>query len=177
MRQRSSFREQFRRGNACSHPDCRATQRFVASKVTSGNAGALVAFYELLAPTTAEHKIKRELDRLRGPLADRLRREFPRKQFKDAKAWAEAMSNEIEKFFLPAAMGSPSRPEEKPRFPESVSDELFDRELAFEERNQAALKRAIDLLLELKNTKRPISFRAIQRFEGTHPERLIEIVR
>jgi len=39
-------------------------QRFVASKVTSGNAGALVAFYELLAPTTAEHKIKRELDRL-----------------------------------------------------------------------------------------------------------------
>jgi hypothetical protein len=139
-------------------------QRFVASKVTSGNAGALVAFYELLAPTTAEHKIKRELDRLRGPLADRLRREFPGKQFKDAKAWAEAMSNEIEKFFLPAAMGSPSRPEEEPRFPESVSDELFDRELAFEERNQAALKRAIDLLLELKNTKRPISFRAIQRF-------------
>jgi hypothetical protein len=54
---------------------------------------------------------------------------------------------------------------------------LFDREVAFEERNQAALKRAIDLLLGLKNTKRPISFRAIQRFEGTHPERLIEIVR
>ena len=26
MRQRSSFREQFRRGNACSHPDCRATR-------------------------------------------------------------------------------------------------------------------------------------------------------
>jgi hypothetical protein len=25
VRQRSSFREQFRRGNACSHPDCRAT--------------------------------------------------------------------------------------------------------------------------------------------------------
>ena len=134
-------------------------------------------FYQLLSPTTAEHEIKRELDRLRGPLADRLRSEFPRRKFNGTKAWAEAMSKEIEKVFLPRRKGSPSRPEEEPRFPEPVSDELFDRELAFEERNQAALKRNIDLLLELKNTKRPISFRAIQRFERSHSERLSGIVR
>ena len=32
MRQRSSFREQFRRGNASSHPDCRATAIALAKR-------------------------------------------------------------------------------------------------------------------------------------------------
>jgi hypothetical protein len=153
-------------------------QQFILSKVTGANTGALVAFYELLAPATHEHKIKRELDRVKDPLADRLRREFPRKKFKDTKAWAEAMSNEIEKVFLPGDMRPSSRPEEALRFPEPISDELFDRELVFEERNQAALQRAINRLLEFKKAKRQVRFPAIQRFERTHPERLnVKIVR
>ena len=97
----------------------------------------------------------------------------PRQDFENTEAWAEAMSKVIKEVLLPSVVAIlDEKAKAKILQSKPPSDELFDRELRFDERNEAALQRAIDRLLELKKAKRLVSFRAIQRFERTHPERL-----
>ena len=90
------------------------------------------------------------------------------------------MAKQIKEFLLPRIARILDGTEEEiigqREIPPTI-DELFDRELKFD-RNEAALQRAIDRLLELKQAKQPSSFRAMQRFERTHPNRLnVKIIR
>jgi hypothetical protein len=136
----------------------------------------LLAFHKVLVEGAAEHEIRRELDRQRIPWDYHLLKYVPRHDFENTEVWAKAMANEIKESLLPEIANRLDRAEKaifrKREIPGPTSDELFDRELRFDERNEAALQRAIDRLLELKQAKRPISFRAMQRFERTHADRL-----
>ncbi len=166
-------------------------QRFILSKFTTKSFDEdsykkdqqeLIAFHKVLVEGAAEHEIRRELGRQRVPWQYYLLRDVPRQDFENTEAWAEAMAEAIKGSLLPHIANVLDGVEEaivrQRKIPGPTSDELFVRELRFDERNEAALQRAIDRLLELKQPKRSISFRAIQRFERTHPDRLnVKIVR
>jgi hypothetical protein len=134
----------------------------------------LLAFQKVLVKGAAEQEIWRELDRVRIPWDYHFLRFVRRQDFNNTEAWAQEMAKAIKELLLPQIARVLDGTEEmivgRREIPPTI-DELFDRELRFDERNEAALQRAIDRLRELKQAKRPISFRAIQRFERTHRER------
>jgi len=141
----------------------------------------LLAFHKVLVEGAAEHEIRRGINRQQPPWDYHFLKWVPREDFNDNEAWAQEMAKQIKEYLLPGIARVLDGTEEaivgQREIPPTI-DELFDRELRFDERNEAALQRAIDRLLELKQAKRSISFRAIQRFERTHPDRLnVKIVR
>ena len=168
----------------------RSYQRFIQSQGTTKSFDKdryrqarqdLLALHKVLVEGAAEHKIRCEINRQQPPWDYHFLKWVPRQDFNDNEAWAREMAKEIKESLLPEIArvldGTNEAIVAQREIPPTI-DELFDRELRFDERNEAALQRAIDRLLELKQTKRPISFRAMQRFERTHPERLnVKIVR
>ena len=141
----------------------------------------LLAFHKVLVEGAAEHKIRHQIQCQQLFWEYRFLRDFPRQDFENTEAWAAALAEAIKDSLLPHIAHVLEGAEEayvRREIPGPTCDELFDRELRFDERNEAALQRAIDRLLELKQAKQPISFRAMQRFERTHPDRLnVKIVR
>ena len=169
----------------------RGYQRFILSKFKTESFDEdsyrqerqeLLAFHKVLVQGATEHEIRHELSRQQPQWGYYLLRDVPRQDFENTEAWAEAMAEGIKESLLPHianVLGGVEKAAVRQRqMPGPTSDELFDRELRFDERNEAALQRAIDRLRELKQAKRPISFRAMQRFERTHPDRQsVKIVR
>jgi hypothetical protein len=162
----------------------REYQQSILSKVTKTSFNEetykkgqqeLLAFHRVLVEGAAEHKIRHELGCQQRPWEYQLLKNVPRQDFENTEAWAAALAEAIKDSLLPHIAHVLEGAEEayvRREIPGPTCDELFDGELRFDERNEAALQRAIDRLLELKQAKRPISFRAIQRFERTHPNRL-----
>jgi hypothetical protein len=151
----------------------RAAASFDPDHEAYDEEAALSGFYHMLLKETDEEELKRWLDRLGGHLADDLRNKCPRRKFDTAEAWIEAMRLETCKLYVRATLFG--RPPDEVLMGQSaafLTDEVFARELDLEERIDAQLKQALDRLLALKKAKRLVSFRAIQRFERTHPERL-----
>jgi hypothetical protein len=166
-------------------------QRFILSEFTTESFDEdrykkgqqeLLAFHKVLVEGAAEHEIRHELGRQQLPWEYHLLKDVPRQDFENTEAWAKAMAEAIKESLLPHIAnvldGAEKAIVRQRQIPGPTSDELFDRELRFDERNEAALQRAIDRLLELKQAKRSVGFRAMQRFERTHRDRLnVKIVR
>ena len=131
----------------------------------------LLAFHKMLVEGADEKKIRNGIIGVGIPWHEDIDRRFPQKDFENTDAWAKAIAEFVETERARIANGLEQlknpvvRREIKP-----VTHELLERELRFEERNEAAIQRSIDRLRELKQAKRPISLREMQRFERTHPD-------
>jgi hypothetical protein len=156
-------------------------QRFIAAKFIAAKYDpdskaydellALKAFRQLLEIETQEHEIKRSLKDLGGYFEHHLTTKCPKKKFPSVAAWVDALKVQIDTVLMPAAtrLGDPSREVLIDRSAAVLDDELFARELEFEERIDATLHRALDRLERIRAAKRRITFLEARRFSKTHP--------
>jgi hypothetical protein len=85
-----------------------------------------------------------------------LRRKFPRSEFLSDSEWAQAIANEITSMLVPEIMGHSDEDEPHLAMMQSAgafSNELFDRELALDERLNAMIDRATKRLIHIKAMK------------------------
>jgi hypothetical protein len=101
--------------------------------------------------------IRRLLDQLGiADFADHLEATCPRGEFRTAEDWFKAMQREFEKDFRPTAT----------RFrnpPTILTDDVFARELEFEEWIDKIIAQALTRLEKIKKSKQQTSFREAQR--------------
>jgi hypothetical protein len=85
-----------------------------------------------------------------------LQRKFPRSEFQSDSEWAEAIANEITSVLVPEKKGHSDEDEPHLAMMQSAgafSNELFDRELALDERLNAMIDRATKRLIHIKAMK------------------------
>jgi hypothetical protein len=149
-------------------------QRFLAARVTTAQfdrrhepydeATVLNAFSFAIRHAAGEDAadsggIRRCLDQLGGPFADfadHLEATCPRREFRTAEDWFKAMQKEFQKRLPPAAA----------RFadpPTILTDDVFARELEFEEWIDKIIAQALTRLEKIKKSKQQTSFREAQR--------------
>jgi hypothetical protein len=58
-----------------------------------------------------------------------------------------------------------------------LTDDVFARELEFEERIDRTIEQTLDRLEKVKAAKRRVSFLESQRFDRSHPSRLVRFVK
>jgi hypothetical protein len=108
--------------------------------------------FHILLKETDEREIEQTFGRLAKDLRDYLLKLCPRGEFKTPKAWARAMARKIEKVLLPAAtrFGAPPAEVLMGRSAETITDDMFVRDLKIEERLEALIDRAFDRFFRLK---------------------------
>jgi hypothetical protein len=164
-------------------------QRFLAARVMAAKfdpshmaydeAMALNAFFHAIDGATHFGEVRRSLGRLGGHFADHLDAECPRRKFQAVEDWVKAMQEEVQKVLLPAATRFKDPPDEV-RIEQSsavLTDDVFARELEFEELNNRILEQALARLERIKRSKRQTSFREAQRFGRTHQGLIIGLVK
>jgi hypothetical protein len=162
-------------------------QRFVMAKMTAAKFDpshkaydegmALRTFQHALTVETAGHELERFLGRLGGHLADHLAAKCPKRNFATAELWVDAMKREVEEVLIPAAERFGTPPDEVliAQSAEVLTDDLFARELEFEERIDAIMERAFDGLAKVKATKRQVTLREVRRFANSHSVRVVPL--
>ena len=156
-------------------------QRFIAAKFIAAKYDpdskafdevlSLTSFRQLLEIETEEDEITGSLKELAGYFWYQLTTKCPRKQFSSVAAWVDALKVQIDTVLMPAAtrLGDPPRELLIDRSAAVLNDELFARELEFEERIDATLHRALDRLEKIRAAKQRITFLEARRFSKTHP--------
>jgi hypothetical protein len=103
-----------------------------------------------------------------------LRRKFPRSEFQSDSEWAEAIANEITSVLVPEIRGHSDEDEPHLAMMQSAwafSNELFDRELALDERLNATIDRATIRLIHIKAMKEMLRQTSAAR-EGEQPKKI-----
>jgi hypothetical protein len=140
-------------------------------------AVALDVFNDLLLAKLSGDKIERELDALGGQSGPHLRRKVPRRKFDSTEEWFGALKEEIFSVLMPQVIGVRHKEEQQLQHPTGkLSEDLLIRELAYEKMLDESCDRARRRLFEIKAAKRRITFRDLQRFDRTHPNRLSGLV-
>jgi hypothetical protein len=133
----------------------------------------LTIFYHSLGVAKSMGEIRWLLDRLGGHSADHLKAKCPRGAFQTRDEWVKAMQKEVQEVLMPAA--APFSPPDEVLIKRSsalLTDDVFARELEFEERDDRRIEQTLDRLEKVKAAKRRVSFREAQRFSRSHPTRL-----
>ncbi|MGY8678210.1 hypothetical protein Q2941_10365 [Bradyrhizobium sp. UFLA05-153] len=163
----------------------RRYQRFLASRVTAAKfesgheaydeAMALNAFYHAIDGAVSFPEIRRTLDQLGGHFADHLHAKCPKGEFGTPQEWVKALQEEVQKVLIPAATRFGCPPDEVLIKQSSavLTDDAFARELEFEERIDRKLEQTLDRLEKVKAAKRRVSFHEAQRFNRSHPVRIV----
>jgi hypothetical protein len=133
---------------------------------------ALDTFYRAIDGATVSEEIQQALDKLPRLYADYLNLECPRDNFRKPVEWVEAMQEVVREALLPGvrlfALGISSS---------VITDDVFARELEFEERIDRTLEKTLDRLEKVKATKGRVSFREAQRLSRSNPGRLVRVVK
>jgi hypothetical protein len=133
---------------------------------------ALETFYQAINGATVFEEIQQGLDQLPKHFADYLNFECPRCDFREPVEWAKAMQKVVREAFMPflrlVAITIAST---------VFKDEVFARELEFEERIDKTIEQTLNRLEKVKAAKRQVSFREAQRFDRSHPGRLVRFVK
>jgi hypothetical protein len=150
-------------------------QRFLAARVVAAKfepshmaydeAMALNAFFHAIDGATHFGEVWQSLNRLGGHFADHLDANCPRRKFGTPEDWVKAMQEEVQKVLLPAATRFADPPDEVLIEQSSaiLTDDVFARELEFEELNNRMLEQALTRLQKIKKSKQQTSFREAQR--------------
>ena len=150
-------------------------QRFLAARVMAAKfdpgheaydeAMALNGFYHAINGATHFGEVRQSLDQLGGHFADHLDAKCPREKFQTLEDWVKAMQEEVQKVLLPAATRFGDPPDEVLIQQSSaiLTDDVFARELGFEERIDRKLEQARAELEKIKKSKQQTSFREAQR--------------
>jgi hypothetical protein len=141
-------------------------------------AETLDQFNDLLLANASESKLESALDSLEGELIAQLRRGYPRRNYDSTEAWTEALKRVIFDEFMGRAIAMRYQEEQQLQEPAPgrLVPEMLERELAYEKQLDESYDSALDRLLKIKAAKRKISFREIQRFDRSHPDRLSGVV-
>jgi hypothetical protein len=164
-------------------------QRFLAARVTAAKfdpdheayheAMALNAFIHAISGATHLREVARSLGQLGGRFADHLIAECPSGKFGTVQDWVMALQEEVEKVLMPAAVRF-GRPPDEVLIKESsavLTDDVFARELEFEEHIDRMIQQALARLEKIKKSKQQTSFREAQRFRRAHGGLIIGLVR
>jgi hypothetical protein len=91
----------------------------------------------------------------------------------------KALQEEVQKVLIPAATRFGRPPDEVliKQTSAVLTDDAFARELEFEERIDRKLEQTLDRLEKVKAAKRRVSFREVQRFDRSHPDRIVGFAR
>jgi hypothetical protein len=157
-------------------------QRFLAARVMAAKfdpgheaydeAMALNGFYHAINGATHFGEVRQSLDQLGGHFADHLDAKCPREKFQTPEDWVKAMQEEVQKVLLPAAARF-GRPPDEVLIEQSsaiLTDDVFARELGFEERIDRKLEQARAELEKIKKSKQQTSFREAQRLRRARPD-------
>jgi hypothetical protein len=161
----------------------RRSQRFLAARAAVAQFDpshelydeslVLKVFDHALGAAKSIGEIRWLLDRLEGRFADHLKAKCPRRVFPTLDEWVKAMRKEVQEVLMPVpARFSPSDELLIKRSSTLLTDDVFARELEFEERIDRRIEQTLDRLEKVKAAKRPVSFREAQRFSRSHPTRL-----
>lgn len=150
-------------------------QRFLAARVEAAQfepshmaydeAMALNAFFHAIDGATYFGEVRQWLGRLGAHFADHLDAKCPKHKFKTVEDWVKAMQEEVQKVLLPAATRFRDPPDEALIQQSSaiLTDDVFARELEFEERIDRMIEQARARLEKIKKSKQQTSFREAQR--------------
>src|SRR5258708_3678574 len=149
------------------------TQRSQLKAQIDEDIEALDAFNDLLLSGARESKIAHKLNSLSGESGAHLRRKVARQAHESTEAWIEALKEEIANVLMPEAIYLSLKVEQQLQTPsEKLTDQLFARELFYEKHLDDAIDRSRNRLLQIKATKRLITFRDFRRLDRAHPDRL-----
>jgi hypothetical protein len=133
---------------------------------------ALKTFYQAIEGVKGFEEIQQSLDQLPWHFAGFLNFDCPKTNFREPVEWANAMRKVVREGLMPwvrlGAVGIAST---------AHKDEVFARELEFEERIDRIIERTLDRLEKVKAAKRQVSFREAQRFGRSHSGRLVRSVK
>ena len=135
---------------------------------------ALIAFCDAIEGLTQDREVDRALQGLGAYLAGHLNTKRPREDFRSTKAWISALKKEVEQVLLPSATRFGTKPLDVLMLEAStiLTDDLFARELEFEERIDRMIERTLDRLAKEKAADRQRSFRDSHRFNRTRSIRI-----
>jgi hypothetical protein len=152
-------------------------QPFAAAKYDPKSKGyqevwVLNEFRLMLEFGTEEHEITEFHKALGGYFEYHLKTRCPRTKFNSVAEWVEALKSEVDTVLKPVDDRIGASRIVFVKRSAAPDNELFARELEFEERNDAMLYRALDRLEKIRAAKRQITFAEVRRFSKTHPRRL-----
>ncbi len=165
----------------------RRHQRFSAARALSARLDpshaayderlALDGFCRVIAGLTQDFAVRQALRTLGGYFAEYLNTIRPRKNFRNTRAWIAALQKEVEQVLMPWVAGFGTKGSDLEMWATSaiLTDDLFARELEFEERIDSAIAQALDRLAKEKAAKPQRSFRDRQRFDRSRPIRSSDV--
>jgi hypothetical protein len=130
---------------------------------------AFQTLLEVLQKVELKIEVERALHGIGTGIRDYLARCCPKSRYKSTHAWIRALLREIQGVLLPAAsrFGDPPKEILLSRSAAVLTDDILERELAYERKLDAEFDRALERLFRLKAAKRKIDFRERRRWQSS----------